>query len=119
MTEEQPEDLSARIPGRAGDCHSPHLHEYATARMTMHPVLERSFRPRHRLTVQNEEVAIVAKKKGPLGKVIGVLAAGLTVAAVVQELAKPADQRTWHGRIAYVPYDFRIPTVDRLLASWW
>jgi hypothetical protein len=64
-------------------------------------------------------VAVVAKKKGPLGKAIGVVAAGLTVAAVVQELAKPADQRTWHGRIAYVPYDFRIPTVDRLLASWW
>ncbi|GAA3603606.1 DUF5808 domain-containing protein [Microlunatus ginsengisoli] len=61
----------------------------------------------------------MAKKKGPLGKAIGVVAAGLTVAAVVQELAKPADQRTWHGRIAYVPYDFRIPTVDRLLASWW
>ncbi len=61
----------------------------------------------------------MAKKKGPLGKAIGVVAAGLTVAAVVQELAKPADLRTWHGRIAYVPYDFRIPTVDRLLASWW
>ena len=61
----------------------------------------------------------MAKKKGPLGKVIGVAAAALTAAAVVQELAKPADERTWHGQIALVPYDFRIPTVDRFLASWW
>ena len=61
----------------------------------------------------------MAKKKGPIGRVLGVAAAGLTVAAVVQELLKPADERTWHGRIAYVPYDFRIPTVERLLASWW
>ena len=59
------------------------------------------------------------RNKGPLGRLIGLAAAGLTVAAVVQELAKPADERTWHGRIAYVPYDFRIPTVDRLLQSWW
>jgi len=32
----------------------------------------------------------------------------LTLAAVAQELGKPEDQRTWHGKVAGVPYDFRV-----------
>lgn len=42
------------------------------------------------------------------------------VVAVVQELRKPAAERTWHGKVAdFVPYDFRIPTVDRLRSTYW
>lgn len=44
----------------------------------------------------------------------------LAVVAVVQELRKPADQRTWHGLVAGVmPYDFRKPTMDRIRQSSW
>jgi hypothetical protein len=36
---------------------------------------------------------------------------GLVAAAVYQELQKPPEERTWHGRVArVVPYDFRMPT---------
>jgi hypothetical protein len=42
------------------------------------------------------------------------------VIAVVQELRKPADERTWHGKVAdLVPYDFRKPTVERFRETYW
>ncbi len=45
---------------------------------------------------------------------------GVTVAAVIQELSKPEEEREWHGIVAgFVPYDFRPPTLDRLRDSWW
>ena len=48
------------------------------------------------------------------------IAAGLVGAAVATELAKPADKRTWHGRIlGFVPYDFRPPTVERFKSRMW
>lgn len=43
----------------------------------------------------------------------------LTLAAVAQELSKPEGQRTWHGRIAGVPYDFRVPTLRRIRNAYW
>lgn len=42
------------------------------------------------------------------------------VVAVVQELRKPASERSWHGQVAgFVPYDFRKPTVERFRESYW
>ncbi len=42
------------------------------------------------------------------------------VIAIVQELRKPADERTWHGKVAnIVPYDFRKPTVERFRETYW
>ena len=44
----------------------------------------------------------------------------LVVAAVVQELRKPADEREWVGKVAgFVPYDFRRPTLARARAAVW
>lgn len=44
----------------------------------------------------------------------------ITVAAVCQELEKPKEARKWHGKVAgMVPYDFRIPTIERLKESYW
>ncbi|MFD0332123.1 DUF5808 domain-containing protein [Streptacidiphilus monticola] len=40
-------------------------------------------------------------------------------AAVAKELARPAAERTWHGRIVGLPYDFRPPTAERLRAEFW
>ena len=42
------------------------------------------------------------------------------VVAVVQELKKPPKQRTWHGKVAdFVPYDFRMPTAERIRSAYW
>lgn len=43
----------------------------------------------------------------------------LMVAAILDQLRLPPEQRTWHGEIAGVPYDFRMPTIERLRATFW
>ena len=51
---------------------------------------------------------------------LGLAALALMVMAVVQELRKPAWERSWHGKVlGFVPYDLRPPTVSRLRASVW
>ena len=40
--------------------------------------------------------------------------------ALYQELKKPPEERTWHGKVAgVVPYDFRVPTIERIRAAYW
>src|SRR5438093_1289270 len=40
--------------------------------------------------------------------------------ALYQELRKPDAERTWHGKVAgVIPYDFRLPTVERLRRAYW
>ena len=40
--------------------------------------------------------------------------------ALYQELKKPAEERTWHGKVAgVVPYDFRVPTIQRIREAYW
>jgi hypothetical protein len=41
------------------------------------------------------------------------------VFAIVQELRRPPQERTWHGKVGIVPYDFRFPTVSRLRDTHW
>lgn len=42
------------------------------------------------------------------------------VVAIIQELRKPKEERTWHGKVAdVVPYDFRLPTVERIRDTYW
>lgn len=42
------------------------------------------------------------------------------VISIVQELRKPSDERTWHGKVAdFVPYDFRTPTMGRMRSTYW
>ena len=44
----------------------------------------------------------------------------IIIAAVLQELEKPEEERQWHGTIAgFVPYDFRLPTLERFKESYW
>jgi hypothetical protein len=48
------------------------------------------------------------------------LLAIIGVVAIVQELRKPPHERTWHGKVAdFVPYDFRVPTLERLQTTYW
>lgn len=45
---------------------------------------------------------------------------GLVAAAVTTELRKPAEQRTWQGRIAgVVPYSFRLPQPAEVRQNLW
>jgi hypothetical protein len=55
-----------------------------------------------------------------LVKLIRLLFWATVAAAIYQELRKPPTARTWHGKVAgIVPYDFRIPTLERLLDAYW
>lgn len=59
-------------------------------------------------------------KTPPQGGLLRLLAIGFGIAAIVKELRLPKDQRTWHGTVAtYVPYDFRLPTADRIRQRLW
>jgi hypothetical protein len=45
---------------------------------------------------------------------------GTLAAAVYQELKKPPTLRTWHGKVGgVVPYDFRVPTLERIRDAYW
>ena len=51
---------------------------------------------------------------------IRLLLAGLTAAAVVEQLRRPERDRDWHGAIGgVIPYDFRPPTAERLRSTYW
>ena len=53
-------------------------------------------------------------------KPLKVLAAVLAIAAVIKELRMPKADRTWHGALGgFVPYDFRMPTVEKIKATFW
>lgn len=40
--------------------------------------------------------------------------------ALYQELRRPPEERPWHGKVlGIVPYDFRVPTLERLRDAYW
>ena len=43
----------------------------------------------------------------------------LTMIAIGKEIQKPKEQRTWHGNVACFPYDFRIPTLEKIRDTFW
>jgi hypothetical protein len=61
------------------------------------------------------------EKRGlnPRSIIISAVVAFLVVNAVREQLSLPPEERTWHGRIFGVPYDFRVPTVERLRNTYW
>lgn len=55
-----------------------------------------------------------------LGGLLTGLSVAAALAAVAQELSRPRQFRTWHGRVVgIVPYDFRKPTPGRILSTLW
>jgi len=53
-------------------------------------------------------------------RIVKLLAFAVFVAAIVEQLRLPAEERTWEGRVGgLVPYDFRLPTLDRARSRWW
>ncbi len=55
-----------------------------------------------------------------LVRTVQILAWSSLVGAVVQEMRKPEAERTWHGEVfGMVPYDFRVPTTEKIRAAYW
>jgi len=52
-------------------------------------------------------------------RLIEAAAITVTIAAICQELEKPREERWWHGKIGFIPYDFRLPTLGRLKETFW
>jgi hypothetical protein len=56
----------------------------------------------------------------PARRGIALLTIALLGVAIAKELRQPRDERTWHGVLfGFVPYDLRVPTLDRLRRSLW
>ena len=48
------------------------------------------------------------------------LSAVLSIVAVLKELLRPAEERTWRGSLGgVVPYDMRMPTLERTKSTLW
>jgi hypothetical protein len=44
----------------------------------------------------------------------------VTAMAVWEQLRRPKVARTWEGEVlGFVPYDFRVPTIERARSRWW
>lgn len=53
-------------------------------------------------------------------RLMGGAAMLLLIGAIAKELGKEPERRTGHGTVAdFVPYDFRFPTREKLLATFW
>jgi len=59
------------------------------------------------------------KRKGGFADVVRVVGLALVAAAVVKELRTPADEREWHGKLGFVPYELRPPTLARFKERVW
>jgi hypothetical protein len=54
------------------------------------------------------------------GRFVKLVAFGLVVAALIDQLRRDREERTWEGSVAgIVPYDFRKPTLERARSQWW
>lgn len=61
----------------------------------------------------------MAKKENPVQRIVSLVSVALVAGAVVQQLRRPKEDRTWQGRIARVPYDLRRPTLSRVKERLW
>jgi len=62
----------------------------------------------------------VREELGALISLIRMAVFAAVAAAIYTELRKPPAERTWNGRVLNViPYDFRIPTLERLREAYW
>ena len=61
------------------------------------------------------------KKKilSPMNIIMGALLVIYVGVAIVEQLRRPSEDRAWHGQIAGIPYDFRLPTAERIRATYW
>jgi hypothetical protein len=69
----------------------------------------------------NTLVRRYGRRTGTRSRWLGLgLGVALVGAAVATELRKPAEDRTWRGKLAgWVPYDLRLPTPARVHERLW
>jgi len=70
---------------------------------------------------EKEQMARKNKKKklNAWRVAVSIVAVFLVIRAVMEQLSRSPEDRTWHGTIYGVPYDFRWPTAERLRATFW
>jgi hypothetical protein len=62
----------------------------------------------------------VRSELGALAWLIRTALMAAVAGAIYTELRKPPEQRTWNGKLlGFVPYDFRLPTLDGLRRAYW
>jgi hypothetical protein len=72
------------------------------------------------MPAQSNEASRPRKRKSPLRRLTRLITIAMVISALVQELSKPAAERTWQGKVwRFVPYDFRMPTWERFRQSVW
>jgi hypothetical protein len=55
-----------------------------------------------------------------IGRTLFLLVLAAIAQALIEQLRRPSEERTWEGKVAkVVPYDFRPPTPARLKESFW
>lgn len=68
----------------------------------------------------SDTAGTVRQELGALAWLIRTATMAAVAGAVYTELRKPAEKRTWHGKLmGFVPYDFRMPTMQRLRDTYW
>ena len=56
---------------------------------------------------------------GKLNSFVTGVMTGLAAAAIGQELQKPPAERTWKGKVAGVPYNFRVQEWRTIASEYW
>ena len=73
--------------------------------------------------VRNEVTRRTDTARSELGDLMWLLRMavfGAVAGAVYTEMRKPPAERTWHGKLlGFVPYDFRIPSLEQLRSAYW
>jgi uncharacterized membrane protein len=59
------------------------------------------------------------KRGSTINTLLTIIGIALVVAAVWDQLQRPPAERTWYGSVFGIPYDFRVPTVERLREAFW
>jgi hypothetical protein len=68
----------------------------------------------------SDTASTIGDEIGALGWLLRTAVMAAVAGAIYQELRKPPAERTWQGRLlGFVPYDFRIPSLERVRDSYW
>jgi hypothetical protein len=43
----------------------------------------------------------------------------VALVAILKELRQPPADRTWHGKVGFIPYELRKPTLERARETYW
>ena len=54
-----------------------------------------------------------------LSRVLVLITVAVAGAAALDQLRRPVAERTWHGSVLGIPYDFRPPSPRRFKDAWW